>query len=1103
MKSDFVSLHTHTTYSYGDGYGQPEDFVIRAGELGHPAIAFTEHGNISSHVKAEIACDASKSADWPGQVKGIYGCELYTRDTPSKHKYHMVVLAQNQDGYRDLLTLVSASWANFYYFPTATSGMLTKYGDNLIVLSGCLGSALAVKSIGGKDIEHGGGLPAALRIAAMMREKFGDRYYLEVQAFPELNNAKKYNQLLVEVHTRLGIPLVVTLDAHYPRPEHMPMHSLIHAIARGGSAGKNTVDQQEQGWDYNVPMTLFSRQDVGQRLHSAGVDDRLLVSHALDSTLEIAQRCNVILPKTPLVKYPLPPGIKDAEELCWQWLREGWKYRHISSNLAPGTTVDDYVARLKSEMATITELGFIDYFLLYSDMVRWAKGQGILVGPARGSAAASLVCYLLRICEVEPMRYPHMIFERFINPSRTDPPDIDLDFDDERRSEIRDYLVSKYGADHVGNIGTFTKWRGKNAIDDVARVTGVPVYETSRLKEFIIERSSGDSRFSKTLEDTVDQFPAAKEIMDRNPSLRRAFALEGMLKGFGVHAAGLVVGNTPLTDTCAMYTREIKAKYAGGRTRHLSVLSVDKKDAEYTGIMKLDILGLKTLGMLNDCLKMTGMTLDDLYTLPLDDEPTIDGFRRGDVKGIFQFEGRTTRSIVSQLKPDNFQELIDINALSRPGPYHSGTTLDYINQKWGSWNRTDDRNRWTYNETIERLCGYTKYQIIYQEQILAICREIGNFSWFVSHEIRRIVSLKYGEAAFNARRGLFIEGALSNGVDEDTADLIFKRLVTAGQYAFVLAHSISYTMIGYWAMWFKVHYPKAFYAAQLRKNPKERWPMFMRDMDDHKFMDKRGDGSRILVGPLDIETSGITWSLTPGGMIVPGFSQIPGIGLKMAAEIVADRMVSEEIAVNKQLPGTDWDWNDLAGVRGIGPVKLGVIKDWATRKDPFGVAYLHNKLDEVRAMLRSGELVDVAGRMLPATTHKSEDLPLDLGVNFYDAQGNALWDAEKDTRFDVTWIGRVKGRNLRDIFEEHRSREGVDLDPSTIREPDKKHSMVLFAYDDSDEINLRVSRWNYPRMKDLLMKINLDHDLVLVKGFKNRSFGRKIEVLDMWLIDPD
>jgi DNA polymerase-3 subunit alpha len=1083
VRTDFASLHTHSTYSYGDGHGQPADFVRRAEDLGYTALALTEHGNVSSHVKLELACLASKS------VRPMFGCELYTRDVPNKHKFHLTSLAMNLEGYRGLLNMVSDSWSNFYYFPTTTSDMLTKHGSNMIFLSGCTGSDIACQSLGGKDIQAGG-IEAALRVAARYREMFGDRYYLELQAFPELANVVALNTLLLEVSKRLKIPTVATLDAHYPLPEQIKLHSLIHAIARGGRSSKKTVDQQEDSWDYKVPLTLFSRQDVGKRLSYAGVPDKADVIAALDRTVEIASRCDVTLPKIERVRFPLPEGCASANDLLWEWLRKGWRYREMQKHLAPGTDRQDYTARLQREVNVMIDKDFIDYFLILSDVVRWTKNHNILVGPARGSAAASLVCYLLRITEVDPMLYPQMYFERFIDPNRLDLPDVDLDFDDTKRDRVRQYLLKKYGAGCVGNIGTFTRYRGRNSVDDVARVTGVPVTEVTRLKEFIIDRSSADSRFELTLQDTIAQFPLAQEIWDRHPKLHSAFELEGMLKSMGVHAAGLVIGNEPLTSTCALYTRELKSKIPGAPPRKLSVLSVDKYDAEYLGVLKIDFLGLTTLGMLSSCMKMLDMSVEDMYKLPLDDERVIDAFRRCDVRGIFQYEGRTTKSIVAQLKPDTFQELVDINALSRPGPYHSGGTLDYINQKWGKWNRDDAKNLWTYNEDVARICGYTKYQLLYQEQMLAICREIGNFGWTHLSQIRKVISAKYGEAAFNQKRDMFVEGAIANGVDPEMALLIFRRMITAGQYAFNLSHSVAYTVLGYWAMWMKVYHPTEFYAAQLQKSAPSSWPALMRDLGDPKFADKRGDGEPVHVSGLSIMKSGLTWGKGTDGLILPGFSQIPGIGLKLAMEIVADREVAKD-------RNEKWGWPDLLNVRGIGPKKAALIKTWVGAHDPFGVQTFHEQLDDLRVMLRNGDLQDVHGQMLPTTTHRSEDLPYDLGVQFDGRQ----WD--RGQMLPVVWVGRVHDRNLRDMFEEFRSREGHDLDPSRIKEPGLKHSMVLYAYDDTDEINVRVNRWKFPQMKDLLMRVRLDHDLILVTGYKNRSFGRKIEVERMWIIDPD
>ncbi len=1092
MRTDFVSLHTHSTYSYGDGYGQPEDYVERAMELGMPALALTEHGNVSSHVKLEIACEGTG-------IKPMYGCELYTRNEASKHKYHLGVIAMNDSGYKNLLRLVSASWSNFYYFPTTTSTMVDKYGDGLIFLSGCLGSAMACKSMGGKDIpEHDAlGIEAAMRVAKSMHNRLGDRYYLELQAFPELEKTHRYNQMLVEVGRRLGIECVVTLDAHYPRIDKQKMHSIVHAIARGGwSAGKQskTVDQIESEWDYGVPMTLFGRQEVGKRLLATGIDKADVV-RALDNTVAIAERCTVLLPKGKPVKYPLPSGYLKPEDLLWDKLREGWKYRRFKRDDA------EAVERLHREMNLIVDKGFADYFLMMNDVISWAKDEGIVVGPGRGSAAASLVCYLLRITEVNPMRFKQMYFERFLDPNRYDAPDIDLDFDDERRDEIRRYLVRKFGREYVGNIGTYTTWKGKNAIDDIARVTRVPLVESSRLKEFIIDRSSGDSRAGKTLIDSVTQFPLAGEIIERNPSLKDAFELEGMLKGMGVHAAGIVVAAEPLTETVALYSRELSAQSAGGQKRKVSVLSVDKHDIKYLGMLKLDMLGLSTLGMIKHCLKMTGMSLDELYKIDLDDERVIDGFRRGDVRGIFQYEGRTTRMVNSQLKPDTFQELVDVNALSRPGPFHSGSTLDYINQKWGKWDRHDDRNAWTYHEAVERICGYTKFQIIYQEQLLAICREIGGFSWADTAKVRHIIAWKYGDAAFNAYKGQFVEGAVSNGIDPVLAETIFNRMTTAGNYAFNLAHSVSYSMLGFWSMWFKQYHPDVFYAASLRKTASDKWAALMRDAMDPKYFPSRGkngmrgEGKPVTIGNVDLDLSDITWGRDETGhRLIPGFTQIPGIGVKLAQQICAERAIAWQ-------DGEEWNLSDIGEVKGIGPKKLELITDWTTAIDPFNVNRLHGKLDEVRGLLRNGQLIDAYGTMLPAATHRAEELPFDLGVQFVDSKGNATWG--QDRGMPVVWIGRVHGRNLRDLFEEYRTREGQDLDPSSIRDPDKKHSMMLYAYDDTDEVNVRINRFKFESFKDLLMKVRLDYDLLIVKGYKNRSFGRKIEVDDMWVVDPE
>ena len=367
-------------------------------------------------------------------------------------------------------------------------------------------------------------------------------------------------------------------------------------------------------------------------------------------------------------------------------------------------------------MNLIIDKDFTDYFLVLSDVVREAKERNVAVGPARGSAAASLVCYLIRMTEVNPLQYPLMLFERFIDPNRFDLPDVDLDFDDERRDEVRKIMIEKYGEDRIGNIGTFTRYRGKNAIDDVARVYQIPKADTEYAKQFLVERSGGDSRFDASIEDTVEMFEPVKEIFDKHPALYNAIELEGNYKSFGVHAAGLVLGADPLWKYVATYGRTVGS---GSMEKHLQVLSVDKYDGEHLGLMKLDALGLQTMGMIRHALDMLGMSLVELYDIPMGDPQTLAAFEIADVQGIFQFEGRTMKMVCEEMKPKTFMDLAAVNALSRPGPLHSGSTGEYLAIRHGRKERED------LHPIVAEICAATEGQIIYQEQILQITREVG------------------------------------------------------------------------------------------------------------------------------------------------------------------------------------------------------------------------------------------------------------------------------------------------------------------------------------------------------------------------------------------
>ena len=1054
----FASLHHHSTFSYLDGYGTPEAHVARAADLGMTALALTEHGNVSSHVRLERAAHDTG-------VKPIFGCELYTGgigEAATQRKNHLTVLAENAEGYRNLLRVVSRGWAEgFYYEPTVSGEMLGEHKEGLIVLSGCSGSLLSTSIVGGKNIAaEDASLARGKRVAERFKASLGDNYYLEVQAFPELDKTCDINKALAELSESLDIPLVATLDAHYTMPNESEMQQILHNTRPGK---RRTVEEQARAWSYDVKLCPIDDDALLKRLIHTGLSVRQ-AGAALSNAHLIAERCNVVLPKVDNLRYPLPEGVDDPVALFRRWINDGWKYRGFAT--LPLQERQRYIERCKYEMNLIETKGFVDYFLVVSDAVRFAKDSFIPVGPARGSAAASLVCYLLRITEVDPMLFPTLLFERFIDLNRHDLPDIDLDFDDEERWRVRDYLVRKYGADRVGNIGTFTTYKGKNSLEDVQRSLYPDNWEAKaavdEIKSLLIERSSGDLRASATIEDTIEMFPQVKALFDRFPGLYKASLLEGNVKGMSVHAAGLVVANAPLTDYCAVYARE----NASGEV--VEVVSLDKHDAEYLNILKIDALGLKTMGMIRLALEAIGMTLEELYAIGLDDRATIEGFRTGDVIGVFQFDGRAMRSVNQGVVPDSFMEICDINALARPGPLHSGATGEYIDIKHGRAKPVH------YHDIVDRITEHTQFQVVYQEQILQVVRELGGFSWEEAARIRKIISKKRGEQEFNQQREKFVDGAATHGMDGTDANKVFSMLATAGAYAFNAAHCVSYGMLAYWTMWLKRNHPTAFYVASLRKTGggdkkgKEKQLGLLRDCAK----------KQIPVKPLHLNKCGATWT-ADGGAIRPGFTQVAGIGEKTAEVILQRRAVLGKFS----------DWKDVQSCKGVGPAAVAKMQDFIEEDDPFKLTLLQVTLDKVRSELRDG-MPDQPGSpfSLPRPTHTSAEVPYE----------------KTDRDVAVTWLGVIRERNLKDLFEMHHSKTGEVLDPKDVKDPHLNEWVVMTGEDDTDVLVVTVDRWRYRKFRDQVWDIRLGEDLVLVRGLKKRFQARRaIYVTDLWVIDPE
>ncbi|UVF61600.1 DnaE-like polymerase III [Gordonia phage Genamy16] len=1060
------------------------------------AICLTEHGHNSSHVQLEKACKGTS-------IKPMYGCELYVvHDNweEQRRKYHQIAIAINEKGYQNLNRIVSiANSPEYQYdrFPTIPKHILFKYSEGLVVTSGCADSLLSCTLLGGKNmgpkrLEYNDEqYRDTVALAAEYQQVFGPRYFLEVQRFPRLDRTRVLNPAFERIGAELGIELVATADVHYPYPGDNKMQRILHAANRGG--GK-TIAQADAEWEYDILLTYpESDSEIYHDLIATGLSPKA-AKRSILNTAAIAKRCTVELPKNEPIKWPYPgSGLRgedivaevekegnndpqtysSIEEYTWARLRKGWAFR-IQSNVHMRKNKAQYTERVKYEMERIIPRGFCDYFGMLSYLVTWAKDNKIPVGPARGSAAASLVCYLLRITEVDPLQFPTMMFERFIDPKRLDLPDVDLDFADDRRDEVRQEAIRVFGADRVGNIGNFTRYKGKNSITDVAKVYGIPKFETQVVKDLIIERSGGDSRQNDTLMDTFEMFPKARAVLDKYPELELASKLEGNYRGAGVHAAGLVISNASIPDTCALHTQE-----SGGR--EITAVPYDKKDAEYLGMLKADFLGLKTMGEIGLMLDIIGMDLEDLYRIPLDDEEVMDAFQRNDVQGIFQFEGRATRVTCDRVKPDNFMELADINALSRPGPLFSGMTDHYIKVKWGEMEIEK------LHPIVDEYTSFTKGQIVYQEQVLGIIKDLGGFPVQRVGDIRKIISQKLGEASFNEMYEEFESGAKRlHNVEPALAKRIWSFMVTSATYSFNIAHCVSYSMLAFWQMWLKIHDPVAFYYAKLEKTPndknnQDKIRKYMKDAVRHgvsvaaPHLNKSTKSWAYDHYVPASKTKPITWKEGDPlvGAVHAGFTQIKGIGDSYADNI---------LELRDRLGGFD-SWEDLLGAKGIGPGRLEKIMDFVEKDDPFDVRLAEHILTEYRRRIRLG--IDGWDEVLePDMT--SDEVPKDFFGMF-------------------TWMGMVKKKEFKDLMEDERARSGQSTEEimARLKDPHLTKSCTLHCYDDGDEeIYARISRWDYEELESLLEEIEPNKDVIVITGKRKRMFGISVGVKNIQVIDP-
>jgi DNA polymerase-3 subunit alpha len=785
----FVHLHNHSDFSLLDGASRVEEIAALAARYGMPAVALTDHGNMFG------AVHFFKAAKRHG-VKPILGCEIYVapksrfdkapNGSVSDTNNHLVLLAETNEGYKNLVKLVTAGYLEgFYYKPRIDKELLARHAKGLIGLSACLKGEVPQAALRGDE-------SGAVRAAGVYREILGDKnFYLEIQDHAlGLEDEKTVNTNLMALARKEGIRTVATNDCHYISREDAEAHDILLCIG----TGKKSQDQNRMR--YPGDQFYFKSSEEMASIFQG-------YPEAYGETLAIAERVSVDLDQDSLrlPRFQVPGGDTAEvyfEKVAWEGFRERWRTHGAGIEAKERFTLDDYESRLKREISMIQAMGFPSYFLIVWDFIRFAKDRGIPVGPGRGSAAGSLVAYALRITDIDPLEHD-LIFERFLNPERVSMPDIDIDFCEARRAEVIDYVTEKYGRDNVAQIITFGTMKARAVIRDVGRVLDIPYAEVDRIAKLI------PPTLDATLEKALEEVPQLQEAMEGDPRVKQlvesAKRLEGVSRHASTHAAGVVIAPEPLTEILPLY-RGSKGEIT---------TQFDMRNCEDIGLLKMDFLGLRTLTLIDNCVKMIERDLGirvDLDTLPLGDEKTYALFSRGDTFGVFQFESEGMRDILRRFKPEKLSDLTALNALYRPGPIRSGMIDDFIDRKWG-------KVAVRYEiPLLKPILEDTLGVIVYQEQVMQIASALAGFTLGEADILRRAMGKKKAEV-MQAQREKFMKGALATRIPEKKAAKIFALMEHFAGYGFNRSHSAAYALVAYQTAYLKANHPVYFMAALL------------------------------------------------------------------------------------------------------------------------------------------------------------------------------------------------------------------------------------------------------------------------------------------------
>jgi DNA polymerase III subunit alpha len=826
--AEFVHLHVHSEYSILDGACRIPDLAARAAELEMPAVALTDHGSLAGAV--ELYREAGKAG-----VKPIVGCEVYVADdrhAQQKGYAHLTLLAESNEGYANLIKLASAGYLEGYYYkPRVDWELLEGHSQGLIALSGCLSGRVC------KALENGNPAEAETEIARL-RDIFGaGATYLELQD-AGLEVQKRINADLAKLAETTGLPLVATGDVHYLRHEDARAHEALLCIQSGDSLAN------PNHWRFDTDQFYF-------KTPAEMAQDFADYPEAVARTLEIAERCTVTmeLGRILLPKYPVPDE-RDAfdylVELCEKGLQK--RYRSVTPELNE---------RLKFELKTIREMGFADYFLIVWDFISFAKRNGIGVGPGRGSAAGSLVAYCLEITDIDPIKYD-LLFERFLNPGRKSMPDIDIDFSVHGRDQVINYVAEKYGRDRVAQIITFGTMMARAAVRDAGRVLDIPYGTVDKIAKLIPE---GPKVY---LDECMKPGAELKRFYDEDETARQvvdlARPLEGLVRQDSIHAAGVVIGDRPLTDYVPLQQK--------GADQEL-VTQFAMEDVEALGLLKMDFLGLRNLDVIDEAVELIGGV--DITKIPLDDKKTYEMLQRGESTGVFQFESSGMREALRQVKPTEFEDLIALVALYRPGPM--GYIPVYGRRKAGGEmvSFLDPR--------LEPITGPTYGICIYQEQYMEIAKQLAGFSPAEADDLRKAIGKKI-HTLMASLKDKFLEGCATNNVTPAVANQLWKDMEQAQDYSFNKSHAACYGLIAYRTAYLRANWPAEYMAALISSvmNTKDKVPFYVAACDEL--------GIEVL--PPDVNSSASDFAVVEG-KIRFGLNAVKNVGEGAVRSIIVAR----------------------------------------------------------------------------------------------------------------------------------------------------------------------------------------------------------------------